>query len=132
MKVAIVPCQNEHLTILTLFDPEAETDAQGRISGAGRLERSQALTRVAEFDPANPGKEWSGRWITDLSELSPGTAYAIGAGGGDWATEDTTFTREDLELAAEGSWLHADVETTELLTSASVDEVADKACASDE
>ena len=130
MKVAIVPCQNEHITILTFLDREAQADAQGRISGAGRLERSQALTRVTELDPANPGEDWSGRWITDLSELNPGTAYEIGAGGGNWTTTDTTFTSEDLELTAEGSWLHADVETTELLTSASVDEVADKACAS--
>lgn len=130
LRVAIVPCDNEHIRIMSLFDEAAEPDDQGDIPDLGRLEREDPLARTVEFDPADPGEEWSGSWTFQPSDMQPGASYVIGAGGGSWTTTDTKFTLADLDEAPEGTWLYADTETAELHSAASVNEVIDKSCES--
>ncbi|WP_286929663.1 hypothetical protein [Aeromicrobium sp. UBA7512] len=126
MELLIVPCEGGRAERVTLHDV-SEIDS-GKVDTLGRLVRTHAPDGVVELSPSNPGAEWSGSWVDKISELQPGVPYDVGAYGDQLNTEDTTFTRADLEGLAEGTWLYPDPETLGLLTASTAQEVADEAC----
>jgi len=131
LRGVIVPCGNDHIEQLHLEEMK-DYYSEDRKPELGSLDRDEPVRDVLEFDLLDPGPDWSGLWIKELSDLSPGVVYGIQGYGvaryDHWRTDFTQFTTQSLAELAEGSWIYRDPETLDTRTAPSLDRLLEVSC----